>query len=689
MQAALADFQSAFRIYQRLNEPRSQALALQEIGRIYSDARDYAHVLSYYAQSSEVFSADPQLNLVAHNNRGFALKDLGRLSEAEAEFRKSLAAAIELGSAYVQAHILTNIAYVEEQSGRRDLARATLARGLGLADRDNEAAAERPFLLGMLAKVEADAGHDEAAARLLDQTFQGVDLAASPMDFRDFHEIAARVYERTGDRSRALLHLKAFKRLDDEGRALAASTNSALMAAQFDFANQDLKITRLKAGQLERDVKLARSQARLRVVVLTAALVIGGAIFLATLLGFLSMRASRNRVRAANTELGVANGALGLALKAKSEFLATTSHEIRTPLNGILGMTQVILADLGLARHVRERLQLVHGAGETMKALVDDLLDIAKAETGAVTLEAAPVELPRLLEETRRFWEGQAEAKGLTLVLEAAGAPPRIVADEGRLRQLLFNLMSNALKFTEAGSVTLRAGAEGGALVLAVEDTGIGIPAREHARIFEAFIQVDGGTSRKYGGTGLGLSICRNICSAMGGSVDVASAEGRGSTFTVRLPLVEAARVEPQATPARAARLAAASVLVVEPNPLAQNILKSTLASRAAHLTALGSLEPALAHLAGASVDVVLADAAVFRLGPQAPAEALHALCDAAPGARVVVTCPAAEAALGEALQASGGVEIVWKPVAPAALAAVLEAGWPDAAPSPVLASAA
>lgn len=681
VQSALSDYQSAFHIYQRANEQRSEALALQEIGSLYLDAGDYDHVLAYYRQAAEVFSADPQLNLSAHNNLGFALKDLGRLPEAEVEFRRADEAAKTLGSSLLQAQILTNLSYTQALEKRPGVARATAAQGLELANRDPEARIERPFLLGVLAKIEGDEGDWKSAADLLSQTFAGVDLTTSPMDYRDFHAIAAQVYEATGDRARALAHLKAFKRLDDEGRALAASTNAALMAARFDFANQDLKITKLKAGQLERDVALARSQARLRGVLIAGVLLAGGGVLAVTVVGFLSMRASRDRIRVAHAELGVANAALERALRAKTDFLASTSHEIRTPLNGIIGMTQVVLADQELKPALRDRLQLVQGAGETMKALVDDLLDVAKIENGSLVLDPAPTNLPKLLADARAFWTDQAEAKGLTVALRAEGAPKVIVADATRLRQVLFNLMSNAVKFTDAGSVTLKAYVADETLVLQVVDTGIGIPTSEHQRIFEPFTQVDAGTSRRYGGTGLGLSICDHICTAMGGSVSVESVPGEGAAFTVRVPLVLAAAPEQRA----ADRLGAAHVLVVDPNLLAQSILKATLAPATASVAAVGGDASAHAHLSTAAVDLLILDHAALAANGCAGA-ALSRLREAAPGARTVVLCPAASRDAEPLLIAAGADRVVMKPVTAADLLHYLGDLW---SPVPAVQAAA
>ena len=662
VQNALADYQAAFRIYQKAAEPRSEAMVLQDIGSVYMDARDYAHVLQYYRQSGEVYGDDPTLSMTAHNNRGIALKALGRFAEADTEFQTALAAAVQTGSAFLQAHILTDMAITELLHGDGVKARAYAERGLRLGANDADARGERTFLLTVMAKSSALRGDKVEAVRLLDQAFAGVDQTRTTMDHRDFHEIAADLYEKAGRPELALKHMQAFKRLDDQGRQLAASTNAALMSAQFDFANQDLKIAKLKAGQLEAD-------ARLHALILTVLGFGGGAVFLATLASFLYMRRSRNTIRAANARLGVANTALEGALKAKTEFLATTSHEIRTPLNGILGMTQVILADRDLASTVRERLTLVHGAGETMKALVDDLLDVAKVETGAMSLSPAPFDLSRVLRDTAAFWSGQAEAKNLKLTLDASQVPLRIFADESRLRQVLYNLLSNALKFTDEGEVSIVARQEDATLVLEVRDSGIGVPAHEHQRIFEAFTQVEGGTTRKYGGTGLGLSICRSIVTAMGGEIGVASVEGHGALFTVRLPLtvVDA----PAATGAPVGSLDQAAVLVIDANPLAQSMIKAMLAPAARAVSAVGDLQEALEALAAQPADLIFTDGLLLLCdGPTAAA----ALKKAGRGARLVASLPAARAADLPELLAQGADQVLLKPLSALQLVAALDA---------------
>jgi len=230
------------------------------------------------------------------------------------------------------------------------------------------------------------------------------------------------------------------------------------------------------------------------------------------------------------------------ANRAKSRFLANMSHETRTPMNGVLGMTE-LLAGTELTPPQRHYVDTVRRSGEMLLALLNDILDFSRIEAGKLQLEKRDFDLRRTLNELVEHFAGQAARKGLQLYTDIAPAvPPALRGDQGRLRQVLTNLLSNALKFTETGSVrigvtAIEEGPEEARLRFAVSDSGIGIPGESHQRIFESFAQVDGSNSRQFGGTGLGLAIARELVELMTGEIGVDSEPGRGSTFwfTVRL----------------------------------------------------------------------------------------------------------------------------------------------------------
>lgn len=250
------------------------------------------------------------------------------------------------------------------------------------------------------------------------------------------------------------------------------------------------------------------------------------------------------------------------ARTAMSRFLASMSHEIRTPLNGVLG-TAELLADTDLSSEQREHVEVLRGSGGILLQVLDDILDSARLEAGKIQIRSQAVSPRELADEVVALFSARARARGIELKSEvAADLPDRLATDGGRLRQILMNLVSNALKFTKEGRVVLRQRALGGRWHIEVEDTGTGIPEAERERIFDAFVQVepDGLSS----GTGLGLSICRRLTELLGGRIAYEAVEPRGSRFVVRIPL-ELAELPGEA---RAAAPRAPSVLDPPPPPL-------------------------------------------------------------------------------------------------------------------------
>ncbi len=238
----------------------------------------------------------------------------------------------------------------------------------------------------------------------------------------------------------------------------------------------------------------------------------------------------------AEIELVEANVRVMQAARAKEAFLATMSHEIRTPLNGVLGMTN-LLAETDLNDEQRDHLRLIHASGDTLLRLIDDVLDFSKIESGHMTLESVPVEVVMVAEEAIELVADKARAKDLALLFDMdENVPFYILGDATRLRQILLNLLANAIKFTATGEIKLLMSARNGGdgkIILEgrVRDTGIGIPANRADKLFQPFTQVDASTTRKYGGTGLGLAICKRLTALMGGDIRVESREGVGSEF--------------------------------------------------------------------------------------------------------------------------------------------------------------
>ncbi|MFO1159019.1 MAG: ATP-binding protein [Reyranellaceae bacterium] len=283
------------------------------------------------------------------------------------------------------------------------------------------------------------------------------------------------------------------------------------------------------------------------------------------------------------------------ANQAKSTFLATMSHEIRTPMNGVLGMLDVLEAE-GMRDSQLRTMATMRESAQALLRIIDDLLDFSKIEAGALELEQTPFSLTGLVESTIATFRPQAERKGLSLVAAIApGSTDVLIGDPTRVRQILFNLLANALKFTDRGGAMIRVrteplGEAGTRAILSVSDTGIGMSEAEQVRLFQPFAQADSSTVRRYGGTGLGLSIVRRLAQLMGGDVSVESSPGSGSIFTVTLTLVAAPGDSPLADlpsadmprvgmAAGSAVLTGNRVLVVDDHPINREVLVRQLST--------------------------------------------------------------------------------------------------------------
>ncbi|MCW5205525.1 cache domain-containing protein [Desulfobulbus sp. F5] len=391
-----------------------------------------------------------------------------------------------------------------------------------------------------------------------------------------------------------------------------------IIAASFDYDDLDAQVNRKK----EEHKKLL--QEKLHVSVAIFCFILLGALCISLLFSHKVRQlffSYRQRLEQSNQELTKAIDQAQAATAAKSEFLANMSHEIRTPMNGIINLAELTL-DTHLSDKQRDYVEKIQISSKSLLKIINEILDFSKIEAGMLKVEKSPFKLPELFDKLMLMFNEDSSSKNIRLRLSLAhDLPKQVIGDSMRLHQVLYNLIGNAIKFTESGEIVISAavqqrGWEKVSVRFAVADTGIGIPAAKIPLLFESFTQADSSTARKYGGTGLGLTICKQLVSLMGGDLSVESEVGVGSVFAFSLELTlpsektiqygKALDADETATALR--RIRHARILLVEDNLINQQVAQELLAKAELQVETVSNGAEAVAAVAARDFDAVLMD---------------------------------------------------------------------------------
>jgi two-component system, sensor histidine kinase and response regulator len=536
---AITKYQQAAGYYREAGNQLYEGYCYNNMANTYKAAGQYQTALEYYQQYRRLAAGEDNL-ASAEKGTGDVFLQLGNIDEATRYFENAL-------SLYTQDQDNLGVTITSNALGEALLAKEDISGAIALFDKAIELSVQNnlQYTLSSSLILKSSAlskqGALGEALELLLMARETAQKMGSQASLSKIEYQLADIYEKNGQLQLALETLKSAQQTEQQYRSARSATQLSVMQALFDSETKAAQIEQLEQQnqllQLEHEVSHQNTQnARLMAAMLF------GALGLITLWAIHIFR-ERQRLSRLAEELKQARQQAESAAQTKAAFLANMSHEIRTPINAVMGLSRLAL-DTGSVQEKKDHLNKILDAGNTLLRLVDDILDFSRIEAGKLHIDHIAMEPKKVLQSAINMNAVQAHDKDLSLIIDIdAAMPARIMGDPWRTQQILVNLISNAVKFTSQGHITVslhksnQSGESRPMALFSVSDTGIGMSQEQQQRLFQSFTQGDDSITRQYGGTGLGLAISKQLCELMGGEIWVQSEVGKGSTFSFTLPL--------------------------------------------------------------------------------------------------------------------------------------------------------
>ncbi len=625
---ALKNLLAGLRISEELNDKVGLSRVTNNIGNVYVEQQDYEKALEYYTYSLELKKEVGNPNTLAnsYNNIGLSHIELGNHDLALENLLKSAELAEEIGNMRAATRAYSNLGKAYSFQGEHEVALRYLNQSVQIKNEinDREGLITAYYYRGMAYLVLSN--YQQAIRDCSLGLSLAEEMGAKLMEVGACECLGA-AWEGLGNNSRSLQYIKRAFAAKDSLFNDEKAKEITQREMRYQFEKQQLAdsiaYTKQKAEQellFEKDLNRQRNLFNL---------VVFGGIGLLLIIGI--YWGSRQKSKKLERERTMVNRLKQVDL-LKDQFLANTSHELRTPLNGIIGLTESLRDGVAgkMSPKAIENLDMISSSGKRLTHLVNDILDFSKLKNEDLKLVLQPVDIHALADIVLKLSKPLVGTKKLRLLNSVSTDVPIVEADENRVQQILYNLVGNAIKFSEEGEVEVSAKVSGKQLAISVRDTGIGIPEEKFETIFESFEQADGSTERRYGGTGLGLSISRQLVELHRGAISVDSKEGKGSTFMFTLPLskikrselknnrikpsekvqqIDKGTAEDREVVVAEGHQKAATILIVDDEPVNRRVLQNHLTVSGYGVKEVSNGEEALKLLEnGEKIDLVLLD---------------------------------------------------------------------------------